>query len=434
MESWYRRVDANKSWEASSRRIQVVTRRRRPRGALDSRIPVLVTLSCLYLYVWALISVQWMFSLLSQFPIAIHFSVYWYVTACKTSIMATSPSPTSDHPLPLTDADPNTILRVASFNRAAFDLPIASVHPQQHNAVRSSLFQPFNLSPTPDLGTLTRLPFELLSQIILSLDLTSALRLSHTSRTAREILASVRAIRLLRTHALECVCVLLRSGLAAHTAVATLHGALTTTATTTGPACALCGAFGAFLFMPTATRCCLACLASAPDMRVGYLAKLADAAGVSENELAERVPVLRTLPARRRSVVTVRHALGSVLRGEGGKVEAAVGRWPDSLTLRLQAATALPWVDRVTGEAEPGVSCKGCQLALEGDYSEENLARRDRYYSREGFVRHVGECGPAAKLWEASRAGTVPVEEPKWIGLDPASTAVSVVVARRASQ
>ncbi|SPQ26040.1 891fd1c9-617d-4767-ab14-0078807203f2 [Thermothielavioides terrestris] len=340
--------------------------------------------------------------------------------------------PSAEHPPALADPEPapspdaDAILAVATYSRADFELPVVSVYPSQHDAVRSSVFQTFGRAQAqaqqaqvPDVGRLRCLPFEIVSLICLSLDVSTAFRFSHVSCTAREVLASIREFRQLRAHALECLCVLLRSGLAAHIGVSALYAALTT------QNCSLCGSFGGFFFMPTATRCCLACVASAPTMRVGYLTRLADAVGVPAGELEGQLPVLRTLPASRRSVVTVRHALGS-LREKGvgaGEAQAAASRWPDSLTLRFQAATSLPWVDRVTGAAEASVSCKGCQLAFESDYSDDHLERRDRFYSRSGFVKHFAECGPAAKLWVSSREGTAPVEEPRWVGLGRMSTA-----------
>ncbi|KAK4106711.1 DUF803-domain-containing protein, partial [Parathielavia hyrcaniae] len=318
-------------------------------------------------------------------------------------------------PAPSPDAD--AILGVTSYNRADFELPVVTVHPSQHDGVRSSIMQPLGRAREFDLGLLGCLPFEIVSLICLELDVSSAFRFSHVSRSTREVLASIRELRHLSTHALECLCVLLRTGLAPRVDVLELHAALT------APDCSLCGSFGGFLFLPTATRCCLTCIASAPPMQVAYLSRVADATGVSAGELERRLPVLRTLPDSRRRIVAAQQAL-EVLRSRGEQSpEVAVGRWPDSLTLRFQAATSLPYLDRATGEAQSGVSCKGCQLAFEKDFSDDHLELRDRFYSREGFLSHVEECAPAQKLWVAGREGTAPVEEPRWVGLGRTFTA-----------
>ncbi|KAK4038481.1 hypothetical protein C8A01DRAFT_37605 [Parachaetomium inaequale] len=342
--------------------------------------------------------------------------------AAPTSTQLSQNTPALGAPRPDADA----ILGVASYTRADLELPVVTVHRSQHDAVRSTLFRPLGHGQHQargrafdfDLGTLGRLPFEIVSLICLELDVTAAFRFSHVNRTAREVLAAIREFRHLRAHALESLCVLLRTGLAPHVDVLDVHAALTT------QDCALCGAFGGFFFLPTATRCCLTCIASAPATQVSYLSRVADATGVPSGTLERRLPVLHTLPDSRRCIVAVQHALGALR--DAGRVEdpaAAVRRWPDSLTLRFQAATSLPFVERATGAAQSGVSCKGCQVAFEGDFSDDHLELRDRFYSREEFLEHFDECAAAQKLWDASREGTAPVEEPAWMGLGRTFTA-----------
>jgi hypothetical protein len=319
-------------------------------------------------------------------------------------------------PAPSRDAD--AILGVTSYNRGDFELPVVTVHRSQHDAVRSSVFQPFGQAHDFDLGRLGRLPFEIVSMVCQELDVASAFRFSHVNRTTREVLSSVREFRHLSAHALECLCVLLRTGLAPHIDVLDLHSALTT------QNCSLCGSFGGFFFLPTATRCCLTCIASAPEMQVSYLSRVADKTGVPAADLAQRLPVLHTLPDSRKRIVAVRHALEPLRESGVEDPEAAVSRWPDSLTLRFQAATSLPFFDRMTGESQSGVSCKGCQLAFESSFSDDHLELRDRFYSREEFMGHFDECRAAQKLWASSEeGGSAAVEEPVWMGLGRTFTA-----------
>ncbi|KAK4153743.1 magnesium transporter NIPA-domain-containing protein [Chaetomidium leptoderma] len=325
-----------------------------------------------------------------------------------------SQTPAAD-PAPRPDAD--AILSVASYNRTEFELPAVTVHRSQHDAVRSSVFHSFGQARDFDLGHLGRLPFEIVSLICLELDVSSAFRFSHVNRTTRDVLASIREFRHLRKHALESLCVLMRTGLASHVDVLDLHTALTT------QNCALCGAFGGFVFLPTAARCCLTCIASAPEMQVSYLSRLADAARVPAGELERRLPVLHTLPDSRKRIVAVQHGLDALRESGVADAEATVSRWSDSLTLRFQAATSLPSLNRATGEAQSGVSCKGCQLAFESDFSDDHLELRDRFYSKTEFVAHFEECRPAQKLWASSAEGTASAEEPLWMGLGRTFTA-----------
>jgi hypothetical protein len=318
-------------------------------------------------------------------------------------------------PAPRPSAD--AILGVTSYNRTDFELPVVSLHPSQHDDVRSSLFQSFGQARIPDLGRLGCLPYEILSLICLSLDVQSAVRFSHVNRTTREILASIREFRHLRVHALDCLCALLRTRVASYIDISTLYSALTTRN------CSLCNSFGDFVFLPTASRCCLACSSYAPEMRVTHLCRLADAAGVSAGELKKRLPVVRTLPEGLKSLVTVQHALDCLDENGVKDPKAAVSRWPDSLTLRYEATTSLPVVDRMTGEVEPGFACKGCQLTYEAvdsldDHEELDLRHPPHQsYSREAFLQHFEQCKAARDLWVSSQGGTVPVKEPRWLGL-----------------
>jgi hypothetical protein len=333
---------------------------------------------------------------------------------------ATSTSSGPEPPRP----DAASILHHVSYNRVDFELPVVSVHPRQHDPIRATLFRPFK--PIEDeedfsLGQLTRLPFEILSLILLELDATSILRLSHVNRSARELVAAIRPFRDLRDHAVEALCILFRSGLGSHVPARKLHEALTT------ERCRLCGAFGGFVFLPTAERCCLTCVASAPETQVTHLSRVAEAAGTSADGLIKKgLPVLHTLPDSRKRIVAVRpHAVQALEQNGVRDPEAAARRWPDSLTLRFQAATALPFVDRSwaarrrgeDGQVQRGVSCKGCQVAFERDFSDEHLEMRDRFYSREEFLEHFEECEMAQKLWAAAERGDGAVEGPRWMAL-----------------
>ncbi|KAL1838849.1 hypothetical protein VTJ49DRAFT_2172 [Mycothermus thermophilus] len=326
---------------------------------------------------------------------------------------ATSPATQSPAIMSAPRPHPQAILDLVAYNRADFELPVVSVHRSQHDAVRSSLFRPLGQAADFDLGTLSRLPFEILSLISLELDAASALRFSHVNRSAREVLAAVREFRELRDHALEAFCVLLRTGLGQHVTALDLHKALTT------ERCELCGVFGGFVFLPTAARVCMTCVASAPETRVTHLSRVADGAGVPSNELVRggNLPVLHTLPDSRKRIVAVRpHALNALqARGMSEEeTEAVVDRWSDSLTLRFQAATALPFLDRYGRQAQPGMSCKGCQIAFEKSFSDDHLEMRDRFYSKQEFLQHVEECEPAQKLLAAAQDGSGIVEEPRF--------------------
>ncbi len=71
---------------------------------------------------------------------------------------------------------------------------------------------------------------------------------------------------------------------------------------------------------------------------------------------------------------------------------------------------ALPYYDRRTGRVEHGMSCAGCQLALEKDIIGSRgekwaLEARDKVYAQDGFLEHFRWCEQAQLLWKSSGEG-----------------------------
>lgn len=313
------------------------------------------------------------------------------------------------------------ILRVASYHRRDYDYAVIAANWAQHDTVRLSLFQMVRTSGNSGLGRLQRLPLELLSCICLSLDVQSAWHFHHTCRGARELMASIPQYRQVGEHAHACLWALLRSGLAPHIAISTLHSALST------ELCLVCGSFGGFVFLPTAARCCLYCLESAPAFRIISLHSLCKAAGGLAAGLRKSYPVLRSIPGtysseakryvRRRYLVSGHHALAFPRQNEEEDARTMLETLPDSPALRCMAATRLPYVSRVTGAAQLGRCCKGCQIAMEANPCDENFSRRERLYSRDGFLDHFQDCEEAKALWLSSEGGIAVVTEPEWTRL-----------------
>ncbi|KFH42040.1 Ankyrin-like protein [Hapsidospora chrysogenum ATCC 11550] len=106
----------------------------------------------------------------------------------------------------------DAILRVTSYHRRDFDHAVVVAEPGQHDHVC-----------TTGLGRLQCLPIELISYVVLSLDVCSALSFSQANRTAREVTASIPQLRRLGEHAVECLWALFRTGLARHTGISTLY-------------------------------------------------------------------------------------------------------------------------------------------------------------------------------------------------------------------
>jgi hypothetical protein len=85
--------------------------------------------------------------------------------------------------------------------------------------------------------------------------------------------------------------------------------------------------------------------------------------------------------------------------------------------LNFMGSCALPYYDRRTGRVEHGISCAGCQLALEKDIiGSEKWAfeARDKVYAQDSFLEHFRWCEQAQILWRSSDEGqSQPTELPE---------------------
>ncbi|KAF4415096.1 hypothetical protein FACUT_13682, partial [Fusarium acutatum] len=111
----------------------------------------------------------------------------------------------------------------------------------------------------PNLGTLVRLPQDLLEGIVLQLDIDSYRRFRQVSRRARYISTALTIYQRVLRHAPDALNALRRTDLSGYVLYSDIYAALTTTK------CAFCGQFGDFLFLPTAKRCCFECLRTSPE-------------------------------------------------------------------------------------------------------------------------------------------------------------------------
>lgn len=309
-----------------------------------------------------------------------------------------------------TDKDPDTILRVCSYHRRDFDLVLVRSLPHEMQAVQTSLQAPFKTPPASGLSILDQLPIELIPIILHSLDLLSYFRFRQVNRRARVLSTALREYELVAKHGLEGLRGLLRSNMATRFTVMDLYCPLTTSS------CILCGEFGGFLFLLTATRCCFACIRTSPLLRVLCTSSLAKLARISTSQLQGLLgPTLRTVPglysmeerpATRPKYLTTDEEAISMLRSLGvldRGVTHALARLGREENQRFMASTAFPWYDPETAEVERGVSCKGCQIRVEN--WDGNYEDRDLVFSAAGFLNHLKHCAQAQNLWAESQDG-----------------------------
>ncbi|EEU47067.1 uncharacterized protein NECHADRAFT_35215 [Fusarium vanettenii 77-13-4] len=311
------------------------------------------------------------------------------------------------------------VLDICAYHRRDFDLVLVRSRLHETQSVSKSLQTTFETSPTSGLGVLDSLPVELLWIILRNLDLLSFFRFRHINRRARALATAVLEYRAVVRHGLEGLRGVLRGGLGQAFTIRDLYIPLVS------EKCTLCGEFGGFLFLVTATRCCFACIKSSPDLRVISPSTLSRLAKISPKRLHQALGSgLRTvsgiysmeekLVRRPTFLVASQPAIArlQLLGLLNQNTIGALSKWNEHENQRFMASTAFPWYDPYSGKVESGVCCKGCQV------KEENLLvgsdERDHVFSRSGYLSHFESCTEAQKLWDQSEGGARPVQEPEF--------------------
>lgn len=153
------------------------------------------------------------------------------------------------------EAEANVIIRTMTYHRHDIDKKVISVCPVKQDKIKTCISTAFPVTSTSSsLGRLAVLPTELLFKVCLGLDIQSAFELRQVNCRARAVVTGVYEYRAIATHATGALSALFRTRMAKHIELRSLYKTLTE------KWCVICGRFGGFLFIPTATRCCFTCL------------------------------------------------------------------------------------------------------------------------------------------------------------------------------
>ncbi|KAF5719954.1 hypothetical protein FMUND_4424 [Fusarium mundagurra] len=319
----------------------------------------------------------------------------------------------------MANTDAATILDVCTYNRRDFDLVLIRSRPHENQVVRESIEKPFATTPTVKLGALDILPNELLNIILRNLDLLSYFRFRRVNRRSRILASGLQEYKAVVRHGIEGFRSMLRTRLATHFTFGDMYRALI------DETCSFCKNFGGFLYLPTAARCCFACIENAPELRVISMSALSKITKLSAKRLSSHIKYsLKTVPGiysmRERPAVRPGLLLAEVeaLRtlSELGLLTSDAAQTlrarSEQKNQRFMMSTAYPWYDPNTGQVENGVSCKGCQVRQEA----LALISRDRddVFSSRGYQSHFGTCKEAKALFEESGGGTRTVVEPEF--------------------
>ncbi len=316
----------------------------------------------------------------------------------------------------------DAIVRAAAYHRRDFCRSVIWFSPREHAGIRPFMTAPFKRTSNGGLGHLGRLPPELLHDVLLCMDMHSLFNFRQASLRSRQSVDSLGQYQLVVSHGLNLLCALLRTRLAVDVSLSDFHGAICT------EACALCGQFGGFMSLLTWTRCCFPCLRRAPETRVQSLAAVRKLFRLSMAESGQlrsfkTLPGIYTMDERvYKSRITVASAhQARLLFGQRANDPALVPPASPGLDPKFDfmGSCALPYCDGRTGRVQHGMSCAGCQLALEKNILGSRVEKwafeaRDKVYGQDGFLEHFRWCEQAQLLWESSGGGTSrPAELPE---------------------
>ncbi|KAI6082224.1 hypothetical protein F4821DRAFT_218265 [Hypoxylon rubiginosum] len=314
---------------------------------------------------------------------------------------------------PLRQEDTDAIVRVAAYHRRDYDLAVIWFSPREHANIRLSIMTPFQRNSNSGLGSLDRLPLELLRNILLQLDMSSLFKFRQTNLPSRQTVDFLMEHRMVVSHGLNLFCALLRTRLGSRIPLLDFHRVLCT------KTCAVCGEFGGFVYLLTWTRCCFKCLRYSAELRVEYLDPSQERLYLAKAKSVRPV-TFKTLPGTysmnqsecesRFTIISARQATIPPRPPLPG-CPLAFPRPDPSIMLNFMASCALPYYDKRTGNIERGVSCAGCQLALEkgiiGPRPERWVfAGPDKIYAIDGYLEHFRWCEQSQLLWESSECGS----------------------------
>ncbi|KAF4501119.1 hypothetical protein FAGAP_2704 [Fusarium agapanthi] len=319
----------------------------------------------------------------------------------------------------MANTDAATIINVCAYHRRDLDLVLIRSRPHENQVVRESIEKPFTTTRTVKLGALDILPNELLNIILRNLDLLSYFRFRHVSRRSRILVSELQEYKAIVRHGIEGFRGMLRTRLATYFTFEDMYRALI------NETCSFCKKFGGFLYLPTAARCCFACIENAPELRVISMSALSKLTKLSAKRLSSHVRcTLRTVPGiysmeerpARRPALLLAEVEATWRLSELGlltsdAVQASEAR-SEQKNQRFMMSTAYPWYDPATGQVENGVSCKGYQIR------QEALALisqdRDDVFHSSGYQFHFETCKEAKALFGDSAGGTRSVAEPEF--------------------
>ena len=297
-----------------------------------------------------------------------------------------------------------------------------------------------NIEPEYGLGVLDRLPLELLSDILVEIDIRSLMDFRRVNQRAMEVVDSIPKFQTIMRHSPNS----LRGILSIESGFRI--SCLALFYTLCNPTCESCGDFGGYMYVLTCSRVCFLCLSEDSKYLPLLAPEVVRACGLNR-EFVTVLTGMRSVPGcyspnekicRNRLVLIdpdlayhagaalhgstsamKRHVLETnsqkwenyrkrIARKESGKLGRNPRRPPDALAIdgrssnprRFMAIVHAPWVDLATNLANWGFHCVGC----EKEYRRPLHWRRK--YTVDTFNDHLNQCGSISNGKHCPPAGT----------------------------
>ncbi|KAJ5557180.1 F-box domain protein [Penicillium frequentans] len=154
------------------------------------------------------------------------------------------------------------IIRTVAYHRHDFPQSVIFFSEREHDKIRSSIATPFQRSSNVGLGSLDRLPLELLFDMLGLLDMHSLFQFRQTNLRSRQMVDSLSQYQRAVSHGLNLFRALLQTRLATDISLLDFDKALCT------KTCVFCGQFGGFISILAWKRCCFKCLQESPETQV----------------------------------------------------------------------------------------------------------------------------------------------------------------------
>lgn len=287
--------------------------------------------------------------------------------------------------------------------------------------------------PSCNLGELDKFPPEILTLVLLEVDLKTLVSFRAINRRASIMVNSIRQYRAILTMRVDAREFALSIGELPWISCKTLYSAITERS------CSRCGEFAGHIYLLTCERACLPCLSYHQDFlplspahaqhEFGIGKKIVDRLPASKRpwshwadskvyRLIDRQSALNAAVEfhgsyeQMQEFITARAAkLSARYQERLGRLKLIPNpkrqpfmrafRYPDKKAenpMRFTAVSRAPAVDKKTGSVTWGISCRSCYVSFVRTWSTENNPKRAnslRMYSIDEFIEHVRGCEDA---------------------------------------